>query len=312
MDYDPINDLIVFTSRIFSELYIIDHSTTTQEAKGHTGGKYGKGGDILYRWGRSKNYMENGDTIVRVLHCPTWIPKGYPGAGNIMFFHNNVNGNGTSQVIEINPPIDENGKFIYTSGTAFGPETPAWVYSPSSDFRSDYMSSTFRLPNGNTLIHEAYPGGTGAFGSSSNSRIREVSSSKTLVDSASLVLKNNTNPYSFGMAYNPAKIMYYPSSYPGIKKLLSILNVSKRFKDQQINLKKYLPNISFTKDAVTIANVSGCEVCFITLSGKKVASMKSSTNRFTYKISHFPAGVYMVKVISKEEVITNSMFTITP
>lgn len=313
MDYDSIKDLIVFSSRIFSEVYVIDHSTTTQEAKGHTGGKFGKGGDILYRWGRSKNYLENGDTAVRVLHCPTWIPKGYPGEGHILFFHNNVNGNnprGISQVIEIIPPFDANGKFTYTTGSAFGPVSPIWIYSPSSDFRSDYMSSTFRLPNGNTLIHEAYPGGTGGFGASSNSRIREISPNKTIIDTASLVIKNNSS--GFGMAFNPAKIMYYPSSYPGINKLFLALNISNTSKGQQIDVKKQLPKVTLTKDAAVFTNISGCEVSFFALSGKKIASMRVKSSKFTYNVSHFPVGVYIVKVISKKEILTSSMFTILP
>ena len=51
LDYNSALDQIALSCRGMNEVYIIDHSTTTEEAVGHTGGNAGKGGDILYRWG---------------------------------------------------------------------------------------------------------------------------------------------------------------------------------------------------------------------------------------------------------------------
>jgi hypothetical protein len=45
--YDPINDWIMISYRSQSEVLLIDHSTTTAEAAGHTGGARNKGGDFL-------------------------------------------------------------------------------------------------------------------------------------------------------------------------------------------------------------------------------------------------------------------------
>ena len=56
IDYHPQFDQIMISIRNNSELWIIDHGTTTAEAKGHTGGRYGKGGDLLYRWGNPIQY----------------------------------------------------------------------------------------------------------------------------------------------------------------------------------------------------------------------------------------------------------------
>ncbi|MBP7464192.1 MAG: aryl-sulfate sulfotransferase, partial [Bacteroidales bacterium] len=51
LDYDAELDQIVFSMHFMNSVFIIDHSTTTAEAAGHTGGNSGKGGDFLYRWG---------------------------------------------------------------------------------------------------------------------------------------------------------------------------------------------------------------------------------------------------------------------
>ena len=49
-------DQIVLSVRGFNEIWGIDHGTTTQEAADHSGGKRGKGGDLLYRWGKPAAY----------------------------------------------------------------------------------------------------------------------------------------------------------------------------------------------------------------------------------------------------------------
>ena len=75
VDFNPDLNQIIFSSRSLNEVFIIDHSTTTMEAKGHFGGIYGKGGDFLYRWGNPINY-NRGDLSNQKLHAPhgvNWI-----------------------------------------------------------------------------------------------------------------------------------------------------------------------------------------------------------------------------------------------
>ena len=90
VDYNPILDQIAISSRTQNEIFIIDHSTTSNEASGHSGGNSGMGGDFLYRWGNPENYGR-GNESVRILsaqHSINWIPEGYPGAGNLILFNN--------------------------------------------------------------------------------------------------------------------------------------------------------------------------------------------------------------------------------
>ena len=49
IDYHPEYDLIVLSTPALNELWVIDHSTTTDEAAGDSGGRWKKGGDLLWR-----------------------------------------------------------------------------------------------------------------------------------------------------------------------------------------------------------------------------------------------------------------------
>jgi hypothetical protein len=164
LQYNETLDQILISSRILSEIYIIDHSTTTLEAGSHNGGLYGKGGDFLYRWGNPEAY-DKGDSMDRKLfsqHYPHWIPGGLIDAGKILIF-NNGNAVRYSSVDIIEPPSISPGLYSYDPINGYGPTTANWSYTDPVDpanFFAFFMSSAQRLPNGNTLICE---GDTGYF-----------------------------------------------------------------------------------------------------------------------------------------------------
>ena len=162
IDYNPFLDQIVLSARQLNELIILDHSTTTEEAKTHTGGKYGMGGDILYRWGNPLNYDSGSkaDMLIEGQHDTRWIEPGLIGAGNIICFSNGAK-RGYSSVEEFTPPMDENGNYSKPKpGKGYGPEKVSWSYSApnKTDFYSQAVSGAQRLPNGNTLICSGTPG----------------------------------------------------------------------------------------------------------------------------------------------------------
>jgi len=158
VDYHPGFDQILISAHHQNEIWVIDHSTTTAEAAGHTGGTYGKGGDLLYRWGNPEAYDAgtSADRQEFLQHDAGWIAPGQPGEGNILIFNNGFGrpGGNFSSVDEIVPPVDALGVYSYTPGAAFGPAAPTWVYTAPNptDFFSMNISGCQRLPNGNTLI----------------------------------------------------------------------------------------------------------------------------------------------------------------
>ncbi len=165
VDYNAELDQIVISVHEFSEIWIIDHGTTTAEAAGHTGGRRGKGGDLLYRWGNPRVYRAGtkADQTLFAQHNAQWIPRGLPGAGHLLVFNNGghrPDGN-YSSVDELVPPVDGQGRYVLEPGKGYGPRQPAWSYSApkKSDFYAFFISGAHRLPNGDTMICSG-PNGT--------------------------------------------------------------------------------------------------------------------------------------------------------
>lgn len=156
--YHPEFDQIALSVHNFNEVWIIDHSTTTAQAAGSTGGRHGRGGDLLYRWGNPRAYGAGDDADQQLFaqHDAHWIPAGLPGAGHLMVFNNGSGRRGQrySSVLEIALPVDPSGHYAREPGEPFGPDRPAWEYTAPDrpDFFSAHLSGAERLPNGNTLI----------------------------------------------------------------------------------------------------------------------------------------------------------------
>src|SRR5262249_26967588 len=151
-------DQVMISVFEFSEIWVIDHSTTTAQAASHEGGKYGKGGDLLYRWGNPRAYRAGAvkDQKLFGQHNAQWIPKGCPGEGHVLVFNNGMRrtGGAYSSVDEVVLPVDAKGRYEYTKGKSFEPEKAVWSYSApkKTDFYAPFISGAERLPNGDTLI----------------------------------------------------------------------------------------------------------------------------------------------------------------
>jgi len=161
--YDPTFDQIVLSVHNTDEIWVLDHSTTSAEAAGHTGGSSERGGDLLYRWGNPEAYGRGTPADQRLFgqHDSQWIADSLPGARNFLLFNNGL-GRGYSSLDELVPPVDANGVYGLAPGAAYGPSALAWSYTaaPPTSLYAANVSGAQRLPNGNTL---ACDGPHGAF-----------------------------------------------------------------------------------------------------------------------------------------------------
>jgi len=147
IDYSPELDLVVLGSRELSELWFIDHSTTTEQAKGSSGGRWGVGGDLVFRFGNPRWSKGPGERALFFQHDAQWISAGLPGAGHILVFNNGERGEREQST------VDE-------FAIAFTPEALADFAKVEVKLVASYRSPDFcshisgaqRLANGNTLI----------------------------------------------------------------------------------------------------------------------------------------------------------------
>ena len=144
--YNAELDQIVVSVRNTSEIWIIDHSIPTDEARGAAG-------DFLYRWG---NPTVHGQAAHRdglsVQHDARWIPPGFPGAGHLLVFNNDAHQTAPkySAAVEIVPPMNDAGEYSIVDGR-FGPDRAVWQCSADRAY-APFISGAQRLANGNTLM----------------------------------------------------------------------------------------------------------------------------------------------------------------
>jgi hypothetical protein len=211
IDYNETLDQIILSVHHFSEIWIIDHSTTTQEAKGRTGGNSGLGGDLLFRWGNPEVYDQGGTSDQRLYsqHHAHWIEDGLVDEGKIMVFNNRAGleiGQDYSTVNIIEPIVDTSGNYEQVAGT-YSPSDFYWTYSASTptDFYSSIISGAHRLANGNTLITAGTSG-----------KFFEIDNADSIVweyiNPVSLTIANQGDPAGNNSVFRATR---YPSSYPG-------------------------------------------------------------------------------------------------
>lgn len=158
IDYNAELDQILLSSPFFDEIWIIDHSTTTEEAAGHIGGLSFRGGDLMSRLGNQRVYKQGdeSDQFLFFQHDAHWtnrfIEENNPYYGDIVVFNNQA-GPDFSRIDIFDP-----GFVMYIWGYeefngVFLPEAPETTitHPVPQELFSTGLSSAQLLPNGNVL-----------------------------------------------------------------------------------------------------------------------------------------------------------------
>ncbi|MDX1476648.1 MAG: aryl-sulfate sulfotransferase [Saprospiraceae bacterium] len=311
INYNPVLDQILVSSRHFNEIWIIDHSTTTEEAAGHSGGNSGKGGDLLYRWGNPEVYRRGTAEDRRLFgqHDARWIEEGRPGAGHIMVYNNGFGRpTGTySSVDVLVPPLVDNGTYAIEVDSAFGPDTAIWTYSgmPDNAFFSNRISGGQRQPNGNTLVCVGTQG-----------RFFEIDTAGQIVwDYQSPVGTNGPVPQGETAVLDDVfKIERYPPDFPGFagrdltpmepveldpwpsdcmifSDTITIVNGVATDRTFRV-----FPNPAARSFRITAIDAERSDVQVRDLSGRIVFEVREVEFPLDISSVHWPAGVYLVGI----------------
>lgn len=313
IDYNPLTDQIMVSSHTLCEIWVIDHSTTIEEAASHSGGNSGKGGDLIYRWGNPQSY-NRGNPSTKVFfgqHHATWIPEGLPNTGKILVFNNGLNRPGMYSSIDmIEPPIDGFNQYTIGASAAFLPNDLFWTYTaPSpSDFYSSNISGVYPL-NGSFMIT-----------SGANGEFFEIDSNNEIVwtyinpVSQAGITQQGTTPTA-----NPVfRCEFYPPLYPAFidKNLVSL---------GEIELNPTVPSICSSLSAVQNSNQENDKISVfpnpvadelsvkvgnrsfqIKLYNQQGRLLMSQENESIIDVSQLSPGMYCIKVLSENGSIQSS------
>ena len=136
--YNADSDLVLVSVRSFSEIWMIDHSISTEEAQGTQG-------DLMYRWGNPATYGQgtNDNRTLYFQHDARWLDATQADS-NLMVFNNGDRSTGQSHVIEFVLPTELMTDIAFNS--------PEIIWESSGDFFAINMSGAQNLPDGNVLV----------------------------------------------------------------------------------------------------------------------------------------------------------------
>ncbi|MCB9595138.1 MAG: aryl-sulfate sulfotransferase [Sandaracinaceae bacterium] len=152
--YDADHDQLILSAHNANEIWVIDHATSTEEARGPAG-------DLLYRWGNPAAWGAGtaADRRLYGQHDAHLIPAGRPGEDHLLVFNNgDMRDRVYSSVDELELPRAVDGTFMRDASGAWGPDELVWTFEDPGTFHSANISGAQRLFAGTTLVCEGANG----------------------------------------------------------------------------------------------------------------------------------------------------------
>jgi hypothetical protein len=288
VDYNEDLDQICFSSRFASEIYIIDHSTSTEEAASHEGGNSGKGGDILYRWGNPSNYgMSAAQTIPNAVHDVRWITDdGRPNGGYLQIFNNSGVSQNQSAIDGIETPFDAlTGTYTLNPGEAYGPSSYTTRYACA--YSASGQSSSDRMSNGNIFVNaSAGQGGAGVmyevnsdgniiwgpYNSQTQKGFRYECDHPGVIALESFVNSSTSSCFTSSISEVGESYLIYPNPTNGIV---------------NIDLSALSPN----SVELTVTNITGVEIH---------RELINNNQRIQFDLSGYSEGMYFINILNRK------------
>ena len=301
IDYNDKLDQIIINCAAFDEFWILDHSTTTTQAKANTGGNSGKGGDILYRWGNPQTYNRGNalDQIFEFQHDAHWIPEGFPDEGKIMIF-NNGQQRGYSSIDIIIPPLDTNNfnNYSLNNNSTYNPQSLFWSYSDSVNFFSPKISGAQQLANGNILICSGNQG-----------RIFEIEYHTDSVVWDYISPVSSSGPIIQGIpasGNNVFRAHRFSPSYSGLNNLALTPSTAIEINPLPSNCQIYISGC--TDSLASIISQSGNDITATTIGGTSPYYYQWNTGETTQVITPIANGYYWVIIEDSNTCASDSVF----
>lgn len=250
IDYNQEFQQIILSVPTFSEIWIIDQSTTTAQAASHNGGLSGRGGDLMFRWGNPAAYGrgDSSDQKLFFQHDVHWadvaLSPGHPDRNKLMVFNNRVGVDfSAAAMIDVFFDCYEWYYPLEADGT-FAPADFEWVYTapdPTTMY-STGLSSVQRLPNGNTLIDVGRAGRAFEL----NPAEEVVWEYKNPLVGGTAVSQGDTVDFGTNLLF---RMVRYPADYPA-------------FDNADLTSKGFIemnPNLGFCDEITAVENIEMIE-----------------------------------------------------
>ena len=313
IDYNPVLDQIVLSVPEFNEIWVIDHSTTIEEAKSHNGGNADKGGDLIYRWGNPQTYNRGSaeDQKLFFQHDVQWTnPNANRSAsqfGQIILFNNRVPPNiSTIDVIQTKLQTPEG--FNYEIDNQYSPTDFEQTFIHPDNISiafSNSLSSAQMLSNGNVLAlagrwgfaYEITPNKEVAWAYRVPLRAgRPVNQGDTLAINNNITFRMQRYPIDYPpFIERNLEPMRYLESMPNIT--FCNLTVGLEEQNQASSLIKVFPNPANDYVEVEFDNTMlGEELNIVDSNGRYLLNYKINQQFIKLNTSNFLPGIYFLKV----------------